>query len=306
MKLYVGVTDNDWFRFLAEKQPDEVNFWRPGGGREFRAVQPGAPFLFKLHSPLNFIVGGGFFVRHSSLPLSIAWKAFGEKNGTDSLNRLRQLINKKRSNPERDPVIGCTILTEPFFLPEYDWIPSPSTWASNIVSGKTYTSGAPEFSTLWDFALQKSSSSFDIADSNAVPLDERRYGDEYIARARLGQGAFRVLVMDAYHRRCSMTGEKVLPVLEAAHIKPYAEDGPHRISNGMFLRSDLHALFDQGYLTVSPDHHIEVSRRIREDFNNGKHYYSLHGRELTILPERMENHPAREYLDWHNSERYLG
>lgn len=56
MRLYVGVTDNDWFRFLAERRPDELNFWRPGGGRAFRALEPGEPFLFKLHSPLNVIV----------------------------------------------------------------------------------------------------------------------------------------------------------------------------------------------------------------------------------------------------------
>lgn len=32
MKGFVGVTDNDWFAFLAQ-QPDidEVNFWQPGG-----------------------------------------------------------------------------------------------------------------------------------------------------------------------------------------------------------------------------------------------------------------------------------
>lgn len=306
MKLYVGVTDNDWFRFLSEKQPDEVNFWRPGGGREFRAIPPGAPFLFKLHSPLNFIVGGGYFLRHSALPLSIAWRAFGEKNGTDSIDRLRQLINRKRSSPERDPVIGCTILAEPFFLPEHEWIPVPSSWAPNIVSGKTYEQSAPEFAMLWEFALQRDQARLDIAQPDDFPANERRYGEEYIARARLGQGAFRVLVMDAYQRRCSMTGERVLPVLEAAHIRPYAEQGPHRTSNGMFLRSDLHVLFDQGYMTVSSDHRIEVSRRIREDFNNGKHYYDLHGQPLLILPERLADQPSREYLDWHNEKKFLG
>ncbi len=31
MKAYVGVTDGDWYRFLAERRIDEVNFWRPAG-----------------------------------------------------------------------------------------------------------------------------------------------------------------------------------------------------------------------------------------------------------------------------------
>ena len=38
---------------------DEVNFWQPSGGRRFHALEPGEPFLFKLHYPENAIVGGG-------------------------------------------------------------------------------------------------------------------------------------------------------------------------------------------------------------------------------------------------------
>ena len=59
MRFSVGVTDNDWFHFLAERQPDEVSFWRPSAAQTFQAVQPGAPFLFKLHQPQNFVAGGG-------------------------------------------------------------------------------------------------------------------------------------------------------------------------------------------------------------------------------------------------------
>src|SRR5690606_28081096 len=88
------------------------------------------------------------------------------------------------------------------------------------------------------------------------------YTNSILTKVRLGQGAFRVLVTDAYSRRCSITGEKTLPVLEAAHIKPYAESGPHLISNGLLLRSDMHKLFDGGYLTITNDLKIEVSSRI--------------------------------------------
>jgi putative restriction endonuclease len=94
-------------------------------------------------------------------------------------------------------------------------------------------------------------------------------------RPRLGQGTFRVLVTDAYDRRCALTNEKVLPVLEAAHIRSYAEDGPHRVDNGILLRSDLHILFDRGYLTVTPSLRVEVSRRIHDEFNGRVH--ALHG-----------------------------
>lgn len=64
MKLWVGVTDERWFHHLSTPVPEELNFWQPSGSRSFRVVQPGEPFLFKLHSPDNFIVDGRFFVRY--------------------------------------------------------------------------------------------------------------------------------------------------------------------------------------------------------------------------------------------------
>ena len=72
--------------------------------------------LFKLHSPNNYIVGGGFFVRHSILPISLAWDAFGIKNGADTYDGFRQKVMNYNKSGEVNPSIGCTILTEPFFL----------------------------------------------------------------------------------------------------------------------------------------------------------------------------------------------
>jgi putative restriction endonuclease len=114
-----------------------------------------------------------------------------------------------------------------------------------------------------------------------------------------------VLVTEAYQRCCAITGERTLPVLEAAHIKPYAEQGPHRLANGLLLRSDLHTLFDAGYITVTDELHVEVSRRIREEFENGREYYKHHGGPLTVIPGSESDRPSREFLRWHN-EHFLG
>jgi putative restriction endonuclease len=116
---------------------------------------------------------------------------------------------------------------------------------------------------------------------------------------------FRVLVTDAYHRRCAVTGEKTLPVLEAHHIKPYKEAGPHAVSNGLLLRADLHVLFGAGYMGVDGDFKVKVSSKIREKFENGRDYYALQGRELSVVPEKTEEQPSREYLEWHLKERFL-
>jgi len=121
MKLYVGVTDNDWYRFLSRlENVDEVNFWQPGGNQLFKALRPGELFLFKLHSPQNFIAGGGFFTHSSILPISLAWEAFGEKNGAATFEEMRRKLLEYRgsnSDPREDFEIGCILLQNPFFLP---------------------------------------------------------------------------------------------------------------------------------------------------------------------------------------------
>jgi putative restriction endonuclease len=307
MKIWVGVTDKNWFEYLMRLGPDEVNFWQPSGTRNFRVLQPGEPFLFKLHSPYNFIVGGGYFVRYSALPASLAWDAFGQKNGVSSLNDLRARVRRYRPTDDAlDPIIGCNVLVEPFFFERSNWILTPTSFALNIVSGKSYDTQMEEGRSLWEAVRRAMPAAQRIEDSGAISSDsdEQRFGEAYLARSRLGQGAFRVLVTDAYQRRCAVTGERTLPVLEAAHIRPYAERGPHRVSNGILLRSDLHKLFDLGYMTVTPELRLEVSPRLKEEWENGREYYAHHGKELRFRPANATSMPSREFLMWHNEYRF--
>lgn len=143
-------------------------------------------------------------------------------------------------------------------------------------------------------------------ESQVVNEPESMYGKSILTKVRLGQGAFRVLVTDAYTRRCSITGERTLPVLEAAHIKPFSVTGPHSISNGILLRSDVHKLFDTGYLTITNDYKTEVSKRIKEEFENGKEYYQFHGKELLFLPTKNSDRPQTNFIEWHNENVYKG
>ncbi|GAC1522607.1 MAG: hypothetical protein NVS2B16_30520 [Chloroflexota bacterium] len=308
MKVFVGMTDDRWFRFLADRTPDEVNFWRPSAVASFRAIPIGAPFLFKLHSPNNVIAGGGFFLSYSRLPLSLAWEAFGTNNGTATVDDLVHQIRRYRADRSTlppDPMIGCTILNNPFFWPEADWIPVPSDWKPNIVQGKTYDTDDPIGARLWQQAAERLLRLAPVvpdAQELAEPVrdDDVRYGADYLTRARIGQGAFRVLVTDSYHRSCAITGERTLPVLQAAHIRPFAQSGPHAIKNGLLLRADLHALFDRGYVTIDREYRVEVSARIKEEFGNGREYYALRGQQLVVLPDRLADRPSPEFIAWHN------
>ena len=324
MKIYVGVTDYRWFRFLRELslQPppsissqtfpglDEVNFWQPSPAAQFRAISQGDLFLFKLHrQPAggeDLIAGGGVFYRYLELPISLAWETFGEENGRRSFAELRQAILQYRSlNPTartENFKIGCIVLTQPFFLDQADWFPVPA-WQSSIVRGKTYSLDSQDGKYLWQKVMdvwQRENVSDLLSEGRRVIEERERYGLETTIKPRLGQGTFRVAVTEAYRRSCAVTGEHSLPALEAAHIKPYGDSGPHAVSNGLLLRSDLHRLFDRGYITVTTDFRIEVSPRLKEEYKNGRSYYPFHGHLLDHLPPVPADHPSRDYLLWHN------
>ncbi|TSA04525.1 MAG: HNH endonuclease [Nitrospiraceae bacterium] len=306
MKAYVAVTDNDWYQFLSQRPDrDEVNFWQPGGKQLFRALKPGELFLFKLHSPNNVIAGGGLFAHSTLLPVSMAWEAFGEKNGAATLLEMRRQIEhyrRSRSDPHQDYTIGCIVLEEPFFFDKANRIPVPEDFPSNI-PGKGYDLQTEPGSSLLkqlEWALRSQG-------KDKVFMHEKppMYGKPITVLPRLGQGSFRVLVTDIYQRRCAVTGEKALPVIEAAHIQPVSQGGIHRIDNGLLLRSDVHTLFDRGYVTVTPDHRFNVSRRLKDDFDNGEHYYQFKGKQIW-LPPRTEDRPNREFLEWHADAVFLG
>lgn len=305
MKFYVGVTDNTWFKNLKERGCSEVNFWKPGA-QPFGVLKQGDLFLFKLHAPYNYIVGGGQFVSYSILPIALAWETFGKENGTKDFNEFYTKIMKyKNGKPEEhNPVIGCIVLSNVFYFDQEDWIAAPEDWSKAIVSGKTYDAQSVIGFNIYSQVRERlSMQSF----RNTAPsyVVENRYTD-VLTRQRLGQGAFRVLVTDAYKRRCAISGEKTLPVLQAAHIRPYSEEGPHLVQNGLLLRSDMHTLFDNGYITVDEDYRINVSKSLHEDYGNGKDYYKFHGKELLILPDNKEERPSKDFLLWHNEHVYKG
>ena len=134
---------------------------------------------------------------------------------------------------------------------------------------------------------------------------QARYGSPTIITPRLGQGAFRVAVTEAYGRQCAISDGKVLPALDAAHIKPYGKGGFHIKSNGILLRKDIHCVFDAGYVTVDQNYRFSVSKKVKEVFNNGEEYLRLQGKPLR-LPRAKSDWPELEFLKWHHSNRYLG
>jgi len=311
MKLYVGVTDNAWFDYLSSLEDiDEVNFWQPSGDSTFKALQPGEIFLFKLHSPRDYILGGGVFAYYTILPISLAWESFGEKNGAASYEEMRHRIVQYRKTPDNrheDFKVGCILLTQPFFFEKSKWFPAPE-WSTPIVRGKGYsldTEAGKFILRKVEQVMEERKELYLDSERKSIIEEHERYGKEILIKPRLGQGIFKILVTDAYDRSCAVTRERALPVLEAAHIKPYSKEGPHEVNNGILLRSDMHKLFDMGYMTITPQLSIDVSRRIKEEFENGKYYFTFHGKNIHI-PRRLEYCPSIEFLTWHNENVFRG
>ena len=305
VRLVVAITDDDWFENLR-MQPDvtEVNFWAPSA-TNFRALVPGELFLFKLRAPRNAIVGGGVFAHATTMPLSLAWEAFGKANGTSSLNEMRERIARLRRvepNDNSDFEIGCRVLTQPFFYDQQEWIPAPQDWAPNIVSFKTYFTRDPEGLKLWNAVQERD---VNQEETSGEEEDQARFAQPRLICPRLGQGAFRFQITDIYQRCCAVTGVQALPALEAAHIRPYSDGGLHEPKNGLLLRRDIHSLFDAGYMTVTTDYRFKVSRLIREEFDDCSDYYAFDGIEI-FLPEEENIRPEPDFLLWHNNNRFKG
>lgn len=290
---------------------EEVNFWRPSSQLSFRALNWGEPFLFKLHSPHNFIVGGGFFTKYLRLPVSMAWETFGEANGAMSLEEVRIRISKYRRQPiarGEDPQIGCILLAEPFFFARDEWIPSPPDFGRAIQTGKSYDMESGTGLVLWRevAARLERAKVKTLGPATEAAQESARFGKPHLVTPRLGQGSFRMLVAEAYGRRCSMTAERVFPALEAAHIHRYSRGGDHSLSNGLLLRSDLHKLFDLGYVSIEPDKLIiKVSRKIREEYENGRDYYRWDDQPLRLPEDRLAL-PSLEKLRYHFENEFRG
>lgn len=315
MTGFIALTNWEWFQFLRnEPNLDEANFWRPSDVRTPK-LEPFTPIIFKLNAAHGgWIVGFGLFASHTVKPMWSAWEAFERRNGAPTMSALHATLSRIRngkgleSDSAGNYLIGNLMLSAPTFFRETDWIPPPSDWPrSGVMQGMGYDLTQGEGARVWhecQLVARAVGLGPESTDTVAEP-QAHRYGDPVLVRPRLGQGSFRMTVTDAYGSACAVTTEHSLPVLEAAHIRPYSIDGPHEVSNGLLLRTDIHRLFDKGYVTVTPDYRFKVSRRLRDDYDNGKIYYAMDGTQLRV-PDSPADRPRPEHLEWHGKERFKG
>ncbi len=313
---FVANTDWAWFEYLRSRaaggRVDEVNFWSPSATRPMKRFAPGEPVFFRLKKPRYAVAGYGFFAAAHTLDLEAAWEVFTWKNGDPTRERFLARIGSYRGIDLLDPraeraPLGNMVLRDAVFWPEERWIPwgDQRGWPHNVVQGRAEKE--PANARLLADAM--------LSDREAPPedllpafkpfeVDERRL---IVAETvlREGQGAFRLRLLQSYAGHCAITGEHTEPVLDAAHIQPYRGPRSNHVQNGLLLTKEFHVLFDRGYVTVTPDHVVRVSPRLRKDWQNGKRYYAYDEQTLKQLPQHRQDRPSEEALAWHNETVFL-
>lgn len=323
VKIVVGVTDNRWAASLRDRDDlTEANFWQPSP-HGFKVLSPGEPFLFKTKDPKKFrgldipgyrLVGGGFFDEYVELRVSEAWTIWGSANGvsseTELLSRAQAYRARKRSSIDLDPTIGCVVLRNIFFAEPGEELEEPENWARNIVTYAGYDTEAvdarPDTRYVEHaFGVLQQRARIDFAwepDLRGVDLqwEGARYGQPVLVRPRMGQGHFKRAVAEAYQHKCAVTTSATFPSLEAAHIRPFAEGGQHAVSNGLLLRTDVHRLYDRGYLSIDADLRLRVSPQLRDHGWNGVEFYEREAAGYMITaPSDVSRQPNRDALAWH-------
>ncbi len=219
---FVAVTDYGWYERLArDPGPRDANFWRPSAGARRLAI--GAPFFFKLKAPHSAVAG------FSILPDWLAWDTFGEANGVDDLDalrtRLRRIQEGARIEADAGGRIGCCLIAKARFFPRDTWVRPPRDWSPRTQTGATYDLSVGEGRRVWQECL--AAAALDAQQLGApapAPSAGARYGTPTLHKPRLGQGIFRVKVLDTYGRACAVTGEHSLPVLEDRGPGPEEQD----------------------------------------------------------------------------------
>ena len=244
------------------------------------------------------------------MPAWLAWDSFGDLNGAASLLQMTERVEKYRGAAEREAVqllggyeIGCIMISQPVFFERSDWVADDAGWKSNIVSGKGIDLLAGEGQRIFSECLARVDAG--TPETEVLRVEMARHGKPVLIEPRLGQGTFRIAVTNAYAGQCAVTGEHSLPALEAAHVQPWSQGGPHSVANGLLLRADVHRLYDTGYVTVTPDHRFLVSGRLFDEYHNGREYERFEGRTIA-LPASYRDRPDVELLEWHASEVFKG
>jgi putative restriction endonuclease len=125
-----------------------------------------------------------------------------------------------------------------------------------------------------------------------------------IVKTRVNQSFFRSTILSSYNQKCCITGLSIPDFLVASHIVPWKKDENNRLNpqNGLCLNSIHDRAFDQGFITVTPDYKIIVSKCFDAYVSDEiiRDLFLKYDKQAIVLPDRFW--PSKEFLDYHNNK----
>lgn len=104
----------------------------------------------------------------------------------------------------------------------------------------------------------------------SLKLEEAKFpqGKERVAliKARVNQNFFRSAILSSYNSKCCITGLAIPDFLVASHIVPWSKNDKERLNprNGLCLNSIHDRAFDRGFITITADYKVKVSRYLND------------------------------------------
>jgi len=146
----------------------------------------------------------------------------------------------------------------------------------------------------------------DIQEINLVDLPEGKERETTI-KTRVNQSFFRTTILSSYNSKCCITGLSITDFLVASHIKPWAKDTKNRINphNGLCLNSIHDKAFDKGFLSITPDYKVLISKYFvdysKEQAVND--FFLKYQNHKIELPDKFL--PSQEFLEYHHNHIFI-
>lgn len=291
---------NSWYQvlkthFLA-KGSSRMSLFQNDNTLKDAGISPGTLTLFLLNEDnKNYIIGGGYFLFFKLIDTDNYWNTQGVKCGFRSKEELQEYLKNEGYDPKN---VETLIFDSYFMFTKHERVLIPENF------DKEYCNKNCNILSLDDpFGKY----------INKIVLSKR---EPYIAsfgmdwpgiyfatshfNTRNYYAQFNAKISCIYNNTCALTGTKIEPLVDAVHIKPFSDHKFQDVQNGIMLRTDIHKLFNEGYITFEykkSDLIAIVSKSIKDSFDDS--YYDKYNRKKLHLPEDLNLRPKKELIDWH-------
>lgn len=142
----------------------------------------------------------------------------------------------------------------------------------------------------------------DVSGVELVDLPKAGIERESLVKIRVNQSFFRRSVLAAYNFRCCITGLEIPELLNASHIIPWSKDEVNRVNprNGLCLNALHDRAFDKGLITVTPEHVVRVSPRIKKISSDKIVSDLLVKYDGVSIQKPKRFFPDAKFLEYHN------